>query len=150
MKAIITVGVSASGKSTWAKEYAKANKAIISNRDDLRFSLTGSSGWDEYRFNGKIEKLVTSMQMNLLTHNHTLIRRDVVIADTNLNHDSRARLIKACAGIGYEVEVLAFPISLEDAIDRDWRRCGSRVGSSVIELQYKTWLEFLKEHRGNI
>ena len=44
MKATITVGISASGKTTWAKAHAQATGAIISNRDDLRFSNVGRSG----------------------------------------------------------------------------------------------------------
>lgn len=54
-------------------------------------------------------------------------------------------------GIGYEVEVMGFPISLEEAITRDYNRHpSSRVGRTVIEQQYEQWLEFYEgvEHGG--
>lgn len=44
---------------------------------------------------------------------------------------------------GYEFEVKEFPISLEEAIERDSKRKNS-VGEDVIRKQYKQWLEYLE------
>jgi predicted kinase len=146
MKAIITVGVSASGKSTWAKQQARKTGALISNRDDLRFALTGSCGWPEYDFDNTVEFLVTQLQRHTLHNNSTTYRKDVIIADTNLKLSKRSFLVDLCIGWGYEVEVKPFLITLEDAIGRDNNRhINSRVGRKVIEQQYKQWLEFYGE-----
>lgn len=146
MKAIITVGVSASGKTTWAKRYAMAHNAFISNRDDLRFTLTGTEGWHEYRFCKVTEKLVTALQLQTLAHNAQKSQFDVIIADTNLNAGKRDGLVAVCKGLGYEVTIKPFPVSLMTAVNRDaLRSIGSRVGRTVIEQQYKQWLEYYGE-----
>lgn len=146
MKAIITVGVSASGKTTWAKRYAAEHNAFISNRDDLRFTLTGTAGWHEYGFCKVTEKLVTALQLQTLTHNAQKSQFDVIIADTNLNTGKRDGLAAVCRSLGYEVVLQHFPISLMTAVDRDdLRSIGSKVGRKVIEQQYKQWLEYYGE-----
>lgn len=140
MKAFITVGISASGKSTWASEYARKNKAIISNRDDMRFSLTGSAGWGDYKFDKKIESIVTSQQLNLALIASKL-GKDLIVADTNLNPDYRNTLYANLEDFGYEVEIKDFPITLEEAWKRDSLR-GNGVGRDVIYKQWQQWLVY--------
>ena len=42
MKAILTIGVSASGKTTWAEQFVKENEWWVNiNRDDIRFTILG-------------------------------------------------------------------------------------------------------------
>lgn len=141
MKAIITVGVSASGKTTWAKEYAMKNKAIISNRDDLRFSLTGASGWGEYKFDKKMEELISYIQMETVIKAFHM-GKDVVIADTNLNPTIRDKWAMTCENLGYEVEIKPFPITLEEAWKRDTLRANG-VGRDVIYKQWQQWNVFI-------
>lgn len=141
MKAIITIGVSASGKTTWAKEYAIKNKnTIITNRDDLRFSLTGAASWKEYKFSKKIEDTITELQQTVIMES-AIHRLDIIVADTNLNPFYRDRLIEALNNIGYDVEIKEFPIALEEAWKRDSLRCNG-VGKDVIYKQYQQWLEY--------
>lgn len=44
---------------------------------------------------------------------------------------------------GYNFEIKEFPISLEEAIERDSKRENS-VGEDAIRKQYKLWLEYLE------
>lgn len=141
MKAIITVGISASGKTTWAKEYAKANKnTIITNRDDLRFSLTGTTGWGDYKFNKNIENIVTNIQMHTIFQ-AKIAGKDVVIADTNLSRVKRSELAMLLGTYGYEVEIKDFPVTLEEAWKRDGLRANG-VGRDVIYKQWGQWLTY--------
>lgn len=141
MKAIITIGVSASGKSTWAKEYALKNKnTIITNRDDLRFSLTGAASWKEYRFDKRLEKTVTELQEATIRQ-AIAQKHDIIIADTNLNPVYRLKLHELLKAVGYTVEIKEFPITLEEAWKRDAARTNG-VGKDVIYKQYQQWLEY--------
>lgn len=143
MKAIITVGISASGKSTFAEAYARVHGAIVSNRDDLRFSLTGARNWSEYKFNAKIENLVTRLQ-NETALEASKLGKDFIVADTNIRKSVRDDWIRKLKFLWYEVELKLFPIELEEAIRRNASRKRS-VEESVIREQYQQWLEFKKE-----
>lgn len=145
MKSTICVGISASGKTTWAKEQAKRTGAIISNRDDLRFSLTGAKDWSEYKFDKKIEGLISKQQYSL-AYNTSELGKDLIIADTNLNPTIRERWQTDLAVLGYEVEIKPFPITLEEAWKRDSLRANG-VGQSVIARQWQQWLTFIGRKR---
>jgi predicted kinase len=143
MRAIITIGISSSGKTTWAKEYAIVNrKTIITNRDDLRFSLTGATSWKNYRFDKHIEKSITELQRITIEqafHN----KCDIIVADTNLNPVYREQLITSLKSFGFAIEIKEFPISFEEACKRDSLRTNG-VGRDVIYKQYQRWLEYSK------
>lgn len=147
MKAIITVGISASGKSTWAKEYAKTHKnTLITNRDDLRFSITGASGWGEYKFNHQFEDVVSEIQQTTIQE-AALTGKDVIIADTNLAPKTRHFWEQVCKDCGYEVEYKNFPITLEEA----WKRDGLRANGVGRDVIYKQWLTYIgrKQYKPN-
>lgn len=145
MKAIITVGVSASGKTTFAREYAKQHKAIVANRDDMRFSMTGATGWGDYKWDKKIETIVTNQQYNL-AYNAAQMGKDFILADTNLNAERRKEWTEYLTDFGYEVEIKDFPITLEEAWKRDAMR-GQGVGRDVIYKQWQQWLEYTGRKR---
>lgn len=145
MKAIVTIGISASGKTTFAKEWAKKNNAIISNRDDLRFALTGAKDWSEYKFNKHTETLITAIQHDTIDI-AAAAKKDIIIADTNLNKTYRDKLIEILTSVGYEVEIKTFPITLEEAWRRDSLRTNG-VGHHVIYKQYQQWLEYIERRK---
>lgn len=140
MKAIITVGVSASGKTTWAKAHAQVTGALISNRDDLRFSMTGADDWTQYTFHHKLEKAISGMQ-DLQARSAALMGRDFILSDTNLSRGKNAIWVQMLQGLGYEVEIKMFDISLEEAIARDKARAKS-VGEKIIRMQYNAYLTY--------
>lgn len=135
------MGVSASGKTTWAKEYVKKNKAIVTSRDDLRFSLTNADNWGDYKHDNKIERMITDIQYQIIAQ-AAANNKDIIIADTNLNPKTRLKLTIYCEDNGYIVEIKPFPISLEEAWKRDSLR-ENGVGRAVIYRQWLQWLEFI-------
>lgn len=140
MKGIITIGLSASGKSTYAEEMAKKGYVQI-ERDMIRRYLFGFEQWNEYKFNKTNEERVTAVADQMLFDAH-LEKKNVVISDTNLNPKYRNALIEKLKGYGYEVEIKEFPISYEEAIKRDTFRKYS-VGQKVIYQQWQQWLEYI-------
>ena len=141
MKAILTVGIPCSGKTTYAEELCRKDRNWLNiNRDDLRFSLTGSRGWQDYKFNKSTENLVTHLQKAAVAYAATLGKK-VIISDTNLNGGDRVEWTRYLKHFKYKVEELAFPISLEEAYKRDALRANG-VGREVIYDMYKKWLYY--------
>ena len=151
-KIIITVGISGSGKSVWAKEYCKKNANWLRiNRDDLRKSillvtLNEYHTW-ESSAKYKIEKLVTDLQNKLLISS----LRDgwnVVLDNTHLKM-SFINEYKKLLGENFEefeIEYKFFETSIEECIVNDLKR-EDNVGENVILEQFqklKTLKKILK------
>jgi predicted kinase len=148
--AIITVGVSASGKSTWAHKHLVAFPNWIEiNRDTIRegvFSRLNReksfswSGWEPIKRNGG-EKEVTHIHRRII---HNAIDNPncegIIISDTNLNLKYRNQLVAELTNLGFRVNFEYFPISFEEAVKRDAGRNNS-VGPFVIGKQFKAWNE---------
>ena len=139
LKVKVLVGIPASGKSTYAKEFikGKSNKWIIVNRDNIRDML--GEYWIPTR-----EKLVTDIEDDMiqegLRHGY-----NVIIDATNINPktikriENNIEIIKGLTGYEIEIEYLSFPISLRKAIIRDFFRGlfgGRKVGKKVIKRFY--------------
>ena len=140
MKAIITVGISASGKTTLAKEMEKKGYRDI-NRDYIRFNLVApGKDWSNYKFNGKNEKEVTEIQGKMIMESWA-DGQNIIISDTNLNSGRRAQLVNKLKDLGYDVEIRSFPITRELAVKRDNLRPNG-VGESVIYRQFSDWNDY--------
>lgn len=140
MKAIITVGISGSGKTTFAEELAAKDPSWdIICRDDIRFP-DGNRDYYNYRFKRSKENRVTEVVNNLIEMS-ARHGRNVIIADTNLNNDRRFDLELKLTTIGYEVETKFFDVPLQEAIKRDRQRKGG-VGEGVILRQ---WLQLNRD-----
>ena len=132
-KLILTRGVPASGKTTYAKEWvaeAPKNRARV-NRDDLRMMMYGAY-WGET----VDERMVTAAQHALVTR--LLGAHDVIVDDTNL----RAKTVKDWYGISADIEFVDFPIGIDDAVERDIRRGiagGRSVGADVVRSFVKRY-----------
>lgn len=143
-KCVLTVGISASGKTTWAEQQ---NIPILC-RDDIRKDLLVITGvmmscdnlWRHYdfkKYEGEIQK-----HWDIQFLYYTSRDRDFIIADTNLNPKYRLPLIDKLQKAGYDVEVKEFPISFEEAVKRDLKRRDS-VGKDVIYKQWQQWVQYL-------
>lgn len=149
MKAIITVGVSGSGKSTWAEEFIKdeykqsQTEWFRIERDCIRRQLHFKKTGEEFSWNTwnmKWEREVTDIhQNNILSCANS--NRNIIVSDTNLTPRFRNRLLEYLKSLGYMVEVRDFPITWEEAIKRDLGRKYS-VGASVISKQFENWYEY--------
>lgn len=144
MKCVITVGVSASGKSTWSE---KQEDFYEINRDKLRWEVTGKLGWkgeNAYKFSSKVEKEVSDIADHLLVE---CAKRgeDVIFSNTNLNPKLRNKLIADCVSMGYNVEIVEFPVSFQEAVRRDKERGIFSVGEEVIYKQWEQWVAYWNE-----
>lgn len=133
-KLIITRGLPASGKSTWAKQWVLEDPEhrVRINQDDIRLML--GKYWVPSR-----EKLVQEIQFNAIIE--ALNRKfDVVIDNTNLNNkvlDQFNRLIRTFED--YEIEYKDFfdtPLSV--CIERDKNR-DLQVTEKVIRSFYNNY-----------
>lgn len=121
---IVTRGLPASGKSTWAKAWVSEDpdNRVRVNRDDIRFALFGKyTGVDE-NFVTKVEEETVRAALKA--------GKDVVVDAMHL----KAAYVKKWLKFG-PVTVQEFPIPVEDAVLWDQRRMfeGDRgVGEGVI------------------
>lgn len=148
-KIIFTRGLIASGKSTWAKEFIKENQDYKRvSRDDFRHMLSG------YTFNDANEKLVTKFEKDAIK---TLLidGYNLIIDKQNLNNrylkEDVDYVMSVCSGIQmanssvqYEIIIKNFPITLQEAIDRDSKREFS-IGEKVIKQTWRKYELPLKE-----
>ena len=142
MKAIVTVGISCSGKSVLASEL-KQQGWIDINRDDIRFNTfcSGVRDWRLYHFSSGREKMVTEIEQQMLLK-AVAEKKNVIVSNTNLNKHLREKLVKNLTDLGYEVEVRAMPVEYDEAIRRDIFRSNG-VGESVIQRQWQQWNKFI-------
>lgn len=124
----LTVGIPASGKSTWARQQIAAGgyDAIVC-RDDIRLMQGLKHGEDE--------NLVTMVERALI---EGLILEDkrIIVADTNINMKFRNQLINFCHEHGADVTIKVFDVGLDQAIMWDAARGAATVGAPVIARMY--------------
>ncbi len=145
MKCIITRGISASGKTTFAKTLADQGWMDI-NRDFIRFNIVAPGcDWSSYRFTNKRERDVTEIQTQMIMDAYSK-EQNIIISDTNLD-DGRFNALKEwLEDLDIDVEVKLFPITLEEAYRRDAARANG-VGQNVIYKQYLKWLDIVGRQR---
>lgn len=142
LKCILCVGISSSGKSTFAEEMVNQGYVRV-ERDIIRRGIFHFGQWSEYKFSKSNEERV-NVVIDQMLFDASVEKKSVVISDTNLNPKHRNALIEKLERYGYEVEIKDFPISYEEAIKRDTFREFS-VGQQVIYRQWQQWIEYLNE-----
>jgi predicted kinase len=124
-KLVLTRGLPASGKSTYAKGWVEADpqNRIRVNRDDIRFMLYGKYwGVDEQQVS-EVERAAVKAGLES--------GRDVIVDATHL----RARAITEWRKLGYETEIVDFVAPVQELFYRDQNRIldgGRGVGGTVI------------------
>ena len=145
---IITVGMSSSGKSLWAKKFvmnqyvASDGKDIWVNldRNDVRFrQLLLGDGWKNYKTTVANERLVSN---TILKEFLSVSKRgeNVIICDNNLSKKLRGRWYQLGITEGYDVVFKHFNVTLEEAYERDRFRGEMSVGRERLNRQWKEWL----------
>lgn len=135
-KIIILVGVSGSGKSTWAFNYVKENpNTIIISRDNIRMLLYGyneSNIKNYYNLSDLKEKEVevTNFSDSLIWK---AIRegKDIIVDNTHLE----MKYINAYRKFACLLELKFIDVTLVDAIYQDLKRSKS-VGETLIKKQF--------------
>lgn len=132
-KLIMTRGLPASGKSTWAKQQL-SNRVKRVNKDDLRAMLDNSE-WSKQN-----ETFVLSVRDYIVRY-ALLGGYDIIVDDTNLapKHEDALRAIADDVGAQFEVQDF-LDVPLQTCIDRDSARPNS-VGKKVIKTMYKSFVQ---------
>ena len=131
MKLIMTKGLPASGKSTWAKEQVANSKGKIKrvNKDDLR-AMIDAGVWNKAN-----EKEILNVRDTLINHylSHGF---SVIVDDTNLAPKHEETLQKIAEEHRSTFEVKSFlDVPLAECIRRDMLR-PEPVGKKVIRRMY--------------
>lgn len=143
MKAIYTVGVSASGKSYWAD---KQKDFQVISRDNARLFLLKEkcikvaeyeNMWRHWNFKweNEVNEVIEEQIQDAVAN-----KRNIIFADTNLNQDRLRGHRNKMEQLGYYTELKYFPISYETAIERDRKRVHS-VGQATIDRQWNQWID---------
>lgn len=147
MKAIITIGAPASGKTTWSKEWkAKSKNRRVVERDVARMELFQLNNYSDYKFSKKNEQDVTEYCKGTLEACR-LFELDVCISDTNLNPVHREELVTFLEELGYEVEFKTFDVDFFELVKRDEKRTEKTVGRQVIYKFYQQMQEYLGKEK---
>jgi T4 RnlA family RNA ligase len=127
LKLILTKGLPASGKTTWAKEYIqKYPETANLCKDDLRLQLSGTN---------KREKRIVKVR-DLLTEYYFEQGYSVIWSDTNLNPVHLKRATELATKYQAKVVIQDFTnVPLAECIRRDLVRSNS-VGQQAIEQMY--------------
>ena len=133
-KIILTKGLPASGKSTWAKQYIKDHpdtKRV--NKDDLRAML------DNSRWSSSNEKFILKAR-NYIVQLALDSGNSVIVDDTNLNpiHEEEMLRVAKENEVGFEVHDFS-DVSVDECIKRDLARPNS-VGEKVIKDMYNKFI----------
>lgn len=141
---LLTVGISASGKTSWTEEFIRNRKDWINlNRDDCRFATFngGVRNWQQYKFTRANEQRVTDMIDQRAIEASTQ-RVNLIVSDTNLNPKIRKKWLEWAIANDYEYLIKEFPITFDEARKRDVQREGG-VGIEVLWNQWMSWLEYI-------
>lgn len=135
----ITIGLPASGKSTWAKKLVHDNPGQYKrvNKDDLRAML------DVSHFTNGNEQFVMDTQMFIISE-ALKQGKNVIVDDTNLSfkHQERFENLLARLGRPVSIELVLFDVSAEECVKRDSQRTGvAKVGEKVIRMMEKSFYE---------
>ena len=148
-KAILTVGVSASGKTEWANSFVQQNPDFInlnsdSIRQDLWYSLYDIAfSWHEWRPCLFLEKEVYRTLKRKMEESIQK-QQNVIISNTHLNKKTREATVNLFQSAGYEVTLKLFDITFTEAVERDQKR-QFPVGYQVIAQQFIQWNKFVKK-----
>lgn len=134
-RAILTKGLPASGKTTWARQTLADNPGQMKrvNKDELRAMLDGGK-WSKHN-----ETFVIRVRDNLIMQalNEGY---HVIVDDTNLHPKHEAQIRQLVKGLAV-VEIQDFThVSVEDCIKRDQQR-HNYVGEKVIRSMYDQFLK---------
>lgn len=146
---IFTVGVSASGKTTWAKQFGEEFGYVIISRDNFRAAFCKPFSWAEWKKRGsKGEKEVNALQASWID---TSIARgnNVIICDTNLTPRNWRHIAEQFSNAGYSVWFKFFSVDWKTAVERDNARPNG-VGYSVLAQQFEKIHAFQYEQERSV
>lgn len=114
-----TVGLIASGKTTYSKKVIKEHPNIQRiSRDDIRFMTT------DYQYTPENEKIVDKIYRSMIETYLKTTDKNLILDEQNLNVERKEQFKKWVLTIDPNVEFveIEFPITLAEAIERDSKR----------------------------
>lgn len=137
MKLTLTVGLPASGKTTWARDKAKKDGNIrLVSRDDIRTTLYGRTLG--YKHTKEKEEAVSKVALEIV--NMCLAQgKNVIIHDTNLRFADREpwRVVAAKFGACFELEY--FDVSIHKLLERNHSRGEKAIPVSILWAMYERY-----------
>lgn len=130
----ITIGISGSGKTTWAQNYVDMHSnTVIYDSDSIREELWGNAA--DQQNPAKVFELMFKRTIAALNKN-----KDVIYCATNLNRKKRMNFIKQVkyAFPDTKVVYVVFAVPIETCIKQDSKR-DRTVGEDVIWRQVKNF-----------
>lgn len=137
---LFLIGISGSGKSTWATNLVKTQNYIRTNRDDIRKTIVGNlEGYYKSKRIKILEEIVTSISTNI--ENIVFLNNmPLVVDNTNLKIEYLNSLITRAKNNGYEVKFKLFDCELDKAKSRiAVRDCLFYEELEYIEKQFKQY-----------
>ena len=135
LKVIVTTGIPASGKSTWAKEEVSKDPDnwVRVNRDSLRTML------NNYTHSKSNEEVVKKVRDAIIKES-LLSGRNVIVDECNVKSNTFkavCNIVDQC-NIDCFVQERAFPIDVEEAVSRNSMRSGTdKLDEKVVRQFYK-------------
>lgn len=157
IKLLLTVGISNSGKSTFAKELTSSSDNWIEvNRDTIRAShFTSTKKIGDYKYTKAKEGQVTELVKDLAIGG-LLAGLNVIVSDTNLNESTRNSFKEIVselntAGYSFEYAEKAFDVPPHVCWKRSQAR-GYTVPKKVINGQYKKFRQYMgmRQYTGDV
>lgn len=141
-KLIVLVGISASGKSTFAEQMLLSDDRLVRvSRDEYRYMWRNSGAVSD-----KIESVIT-LRVNQDIEYYLNNNFDVIYDATNLTVRYLNSLIEKFQHYA-DIEFVVFDVDVEECIRRDNLR-GRKVGESVIRSQYEKFKILKKKFEFN-
>lgn len=132
----MTIGLPASGKSTWANQYvldAPAGAVVRINKDTLR-QMLHAGRWKGRKTESQIEAARDALIETFLT-----LGKSVIVDDTNFALVHQVRLAELATKHGATLRVERFETDVKTCIERDLKRPNS-VGHKVINKMHMKYL----------
>ena len=146
--ATLLIGISSSGKSTYAAQLVKDNPNTVHfKRDKIRAFLqclpvVNHALW-ENDDKPRMEELVTDIMYEQFLQAYRQ-NKDIIVADMHRFPKHVARLVEDLTELGFQVRKIVISVTLEEAICRNESRTEGKVPVEVIEKQYA---QFTKAYR---
>lgn len=150
-KAIVTIGIPTSGKSTFADSIIEQDPSYIEIcRDNIRREIFNVNGWNEYNNSAENEKLVTAKQFDLIREAHNN-GKNIIITDTNLRMKYVRNFVSLLEHFGYTVNIKLCEISFLESIRRNANRSTPTDINNLRSMHkaYNTIIEKVKDKYPN-
>lgn len=145
-KLYLTVGISASGKTTWAESMCNRfdnGRWWNINRDHIRLNVMFNDiTWAEYKFNKTNESKCSEIALEQFNDAVEMGVENIIVSDTNLQEEYRNAWIKRGEDAGYEVEIVEFPVTFDEACKRNELRHNG-VSRKIIYQQWLLWNKYI-------